>query len=373
MRNHDLDALAETHVVEAGAAPAAVVAVARRTAQGFRFATGAAGVRSPEHPTAVDPGTPFDLASVTKPFVAAAVARLVRRGALSWRTPVAELLPELAGTASAGVPVILLASHRAGLDAHRALYAPLLSGGRVERGPALASAAEARRPDCGGEPPAEGFPPLYSDLGYLLLGALAERVAGADLATVVTREVGEPLELRVDSSERMAPRFAGFLDRVAPTEKVPFRGGLVIGCVHDENAWAVVGRGLAGHAGLFGTALDVARFGAAMVDALAGRLPEWLTAGEARTLVEPRPGGTLRAGFDGKSEEGSSAGPAFGPRSFGHLGFTGTSLWCDPDAELVSVILTNRVCPTRDNVSIRKVRPELNEALARVGAALGTP
>jgi CubicO group peptidase (beta-lactamase class C family) len=140
--------------------------------------------------------------------------------------------------------------------------------------------------------------------------------------------------------------------------------------VHDENAWALSGLGLSGHAGLFGTASSVARFGAAMLDALAGRDSSWLDLGTVTPLVEPRAGGTLRAGFDGRSAEGSSAGTAFGPRAFGHLGFTGTSLWCDPDTDIVAVILTNRVNPTRDNVAIRAARPALNDALFRIAADL---
>jgi CubicO group peptidase (beta-lactamase class C family) len=83
--------------------------------------------------------------------------------------------------------------------------------------------------------------------------------------------------------------------------------------------------------------------------------------------VRERPGGTLRAGFDGKSEQGSSAGSLAGPRSFGHLGFTGTSLWCDPDADRAVVLLSNRVCPTRDNMRIRAARPAVHDALFRAG------
>jgi CubicO group peptidase (beta-lactamase class C family) len=89
-------------------------------------------------------------------------------------------------------------------------------------------------------------------------------------------------------------------------------------------------------------------------------------------LLRARPGGTLRAGFDGKAETDSSAGDEFGPDSFGHLGFTGTSLWCDPAAGVVAVILTNRVSPSRDNVAIRSVRPPLNGALHRLGRAVSS-
>jgi CubicO group peptidase (beta-lactamase class C family) len=369
-RIDELDRLARERVTDAGVAPAAVLAVAGRSGEGWRYALGAAGVRSRSRPDAIDETTPFDLASLTKPVVACAVARLVRRGILSWETPLGAVIPELRPSWSGEVPLELLLAHRAGLSAHGPLYAPLLRGHPLDPEGALREAAESRRPECPGAPPPSGFPPVYSDLGYLLLGRMASRAAGIDLAALVEREVSGPLGLAASSAETWAQRHADFLDRVAPTEVVPFRGGEIVGEVHDENAWALTGGGLSGHAGLFGTAEAVARFGASVVDAVSGRLPGWLRAEEIEPLVRPRPGGTLRAGFDGRSDEGSSAGSAFGPHAFGHLGFTGTSLWCDPDAEVVAVVLTNRVSPSRDNVSIREVRPALNEALFRAASGL---
>jgi CubicO group peptidase (beta-lactamase class C family) len=211
---------------------------------------------------------------------------------------------------------------------------------------------------------------VYSDLGYLLAGAMASRAAGTPLATVVEREVAGPLGLDVAPASTWRARRPDFLQRVAPTETVPWRGGEIVGCVHDENAWILSGLELSGHAGLFGTAESVLRFGAAILDALAGRRPGWLTPDEANELVVTRAGGTLRAGFDGRASEGSSAGSRFGSRSFGHLGFTGTSLWCDPDADIVAVILTNRVSPSRENVGIRSARPLLNDALFAVADLL---
>lgn len=319
----------------------------------------------------MDPKTPFDLASVTKPIMASTVARLVRKGLFDWTTPLSALLPELASTATGPLSVELLVSHRAGVDAHRSLYSPLVRGETIDPAAMLAQAADARREACRGNPPAGGFPPLYSDLGYLLAGAAASRAAGQNLRTLITDETCGPLGMDADSAEGWAMRNTRFMDEVAPTEVVAWRGGEIVGAVHDENAWAFSGSAVSGHAGLFGTAEGVARFGVAVLDALAGRLSNWLSAAEASVLTRPRPGGTLRAGFDGRTPEGSAAGAAFGPRSFGHLGFTGTSLWCDPDAEVVAVILTNRVNPTRDNVAIRRARPLLNDALFAVGTALG--
>jgi CubicO group peptidase (beta-lactamase class C family) len=107
-----------------------------------------------------------------------------------------------------------------------------------------------------------------------------------------------------------------------------------------------------------------------MLDALAGRHQGWLGAAEAGLLVQPRPGGSLRTGFDGKAEQGSSAGPRFGPQSFGHLGFTGTSVWCDPEASIAVVLLTNRVHPSRENVRIRDVRPDIHSELFGLAAGL---
>ncbi|HEX4339767.1 MAG TPA: serine hydrolase domain-containing protein [Polyangiaceae bacterium] len=366
-----LENLAQTMLVAPGVTPAAVLSVGGRSGSGWRFATGAFGTRSTQRPARVDPKTPFDLASVTKPVVASTIARLVRRGLFGFQTPLEVLLPALRGTATGPLPLELLLAHRAGLDAHRALYAELAAGGSVDPDAMLVAAAEARRDDCAGSPPDEGFPPLYSDMGYLLAGAAVARACGEPLERIVARETSDALGIDVASSNDWRARDATFDDTVAPTEIVPWRGGELVGDVHDENAWAYSRRGTAGHAGLFGTAEHVARFGAAFLDALAGRDTAWLTPGEASVLTRPRPLGTLRAGFDGRSSAGSAAGSAFGTHSFGHLGFTGTSLWCDPDASIVAVILTNRVNPTRDNIAIRSVRPRLHDALFTLAVNLG--
>lgn len=369
MIDRALAELAAERIVLAKVAPAAVLCCGAR-GDDWRFGVGAAGRRSVSRPEPVDPSTPFDLASVTKPFVACAAARLVRASRLDWLTPLSDPVPELKGTASEGAPLELLLSHRAGLAAHLPLYAPLLEGRPVDASAAMCTAAEARRPECRGAYPEGGFAPIYSDLCFFLAGVMLSRAAGMPLERLVAAEVCEPLGLDAGCAADWFEKDAAFSVRVAPTEVVPFRGGEVTGEVHDENAWALVGRGLAGHAGLFGTAESVARFGAALVDAFEGRRPEFLTAAELRPLLRPRPGGTLRAGFDGRSAEGSSAGTEFGAESFGHLGFTGTSLWCDPRARVVSVILTNRVNPTRDNIAIRAERPLLNDALFRAASSI---
>jgi CubicO group peptidase (beta-lactamase class C family) len=150
---------------------------------------------------------------------------------------------------------------------------------------------------------------------------------------------------------------------VAPTEIVAWRGGTLRGIVHDENAWVLVGDGLAGHAGAFGDAPSVLRLGMALVEVLTAGRDDWLTAAELYPAVRERLGGSLAAGFDRRSGPAPSSGAHFGPQTFGHLGFTGTSLWIDPDAELVGVLLSNRVHPTRANLAIRGARRAAYDAL----------
>jgi CubicO group peptidase (beta-lactamase class C family) len=297
--------------------------------------------------------TLFDLASVTKPMTAVAVVR----AGLDPSTPLGRWVPEARGTPSEHAPLELLLAHRAGLEAHRNFFEPLRTGaggGVIDAAACLREAASARRLDAQGELPAEGFAPLYSDLGYLLAGvALARAVGARDAGEAIAKLVLEPLGIadRLGTVRDLAAR--GVRGPFAPTETVAWRGGAVVGAVHDENAWALTGLGGSGHAGMFGTIDAVLTFGLGVLADL-DRL---------RWLVRERPGGTLRAGFDGKSAEGSSAGSRLGSRSFGHLGFTGTSLWIDPDARVVVSLLSNRVCPTREHTAIRSARPWVHDAL----------
>lgn len=358
-------------ILAPGAAPGASAALAAFRNGRWLTASGVAGVLTSEDSSAVGHETIYDLASLTKPMVSALAARWLWREKASFDAPLVALLGAARGTASEAASLALLASHRAGLVAHLRL-GDGQEGPPADVHPWLVRCANARREECSGPLPADGYPPLYSDLGYILLGCALSEAAGEPLEQLLEREVSAPLGLGVGCARELGQRLGvGFLARVAPTEVVEARGGELRGVVHDDNCWELAGRGLAGHAGSFGTARDVLGFGTAMLDALAGR-SEWLRPEQAGALVAPRPGGCLRMGFDGKAETGSSAGPRFGQRAFGHLGFTGTSLWCDPDADIAVVLLTNRVWPNRDNIVIRSVRPQVHDALFGLAAGLRT-
>jgi CubicO group peptidase (beta-lactamase class C family) len=357
----DAEAVAEA-VVLAGVAPLAATGSAAKVAR-FRAERGAEGMKRTwrlEHGGAAE--TFFDLASLTKPMTAVAVAR----AGIDPAAPLASFLPELAGTASADVSLDLLLSHRAGLAPHVTIYAPLLEGKDVDRHDALRTASEARREDARGPVPAGGFPPVYSDMGYLLAGeALARATFASDAGDAIAKWVTLPLGLGAElgTARDLERRGIDLLRDAAPTEDVTWRGGVVRGRVHDENAWAITGAGGSGHAGMFGTVRAVLAFGCAVLDAIESKTAPLGSERGIAWLVTPRPGGTLRAGFDGKSAEGSSAGTLAGPSTFGHLGFTGTSLWIDPDAGAVVTLLTNRIHPTRENVAIRAARPGAHDSL----------
>ncbi len=335
-------------VVESGAAPVCVAGCATPERLETGGETGKFGLF-------------FDLASLTKPLTAVAVAR----SGMDLEAPLEAFLPELRGTRSGRTPLVLLLAHRAGLKSHLPIYEPLTRGEPVNPVDALHVIANARRDDAEGELPREGFAPTYSDLGYILAGvALARHTKARDAGEAIHQLVIEPFGLTGSLGTARDLKSAGIslVERVAPSEVVPWRGGEIRGRVHDENAWALTGEGGSGHAGLFGTIDGVLGFGRAVLSRL----------GELDWLVEERPGGTLRAGFDGKSAQGSSAGERAGPRTFGHLGFTGTSIWIDPDAKVVMALLTNRVHPTRENVLIREIRPWAHDALFDYALELST-
>ncbi|HEY7514165.1 MAG TPA: serine hydrolase, partial [Vicinamibacteria bacterium] len=334
--------------VEKGAFPGAVLAVGRegrlapvRPFGRLSYEGGAAETRA---------DTIYDLASLTKVVATTTMAMiLVDEGRVDLDAPVASFLPAFKGGAKDRVTLRHLLTHSSGLDWWKPLYEEI--SGRE------AYVDRIERMDLAYEP---GTRSLYSDLGTILLGEVLERVSGESLDAFAARHVFEPLGMR-DTLFRPGPEL---LPRIAPTEREPWRGRLLRGEVHDANAYAM--GGVAPHAGLFGTAPDLARFAQMLLN---GGVYDHRRIVSRATLERF----TRSAGISGSRRglgwdtwsPGSSAGTLFSPRSFGHTGFTGTSLWIDPDRGLFLILLTNRVHPTRENDAIRRARPAVADAVIR--------
>jgi len=307
--------------------------------------------------------TVYDLASLTKVLATtAAVMQLTARGELGPTDPVARWLPELARGPSRALWIWHLLAHASGLPAWLPLYeqARQLPASRrraVARRLALCAPLQAR----------PGERAVYSDLGFILLDWALERCTGQRLDRLAEQLVFAPLGLlrtRFVDLHRAGAVEAMQALPVAPTERCPWRGRRLRGEVHDDNCHAM--GGIAGHAGLFSSAFEVHLIVRELLAAHAGRRSIFTPAVVRRFFRRrPVPGSTRALGWDTPAPRGSSAGKLFSPRSVGHLGFTGTSIWIDLERQLSVVLLTNRVYHGREPNLLRALRPRLHDAVVR--------
>jgi CubicO group peptidase (beta-lactamase class C family) len=337
-----------TNAIECRAFPACSIAITHR---GELVAQKAFGrftydASSPEVTTA----SIFDLASVTKVVATTAMAMILyERGVLDLETPVTAIVPEFASADArrGDVTLRMLLAHSSGLPAYEKLFLQAQSRQDLLR---LALAVE-----LSADPATRAE---YSDIGFIILGVALERLADESLDTFCQREAFGPLAMtRTTFNPAKALR-----EGIPPSaDDRTFRHRTIQGEVQDENA-NVLG-GVAPHAGLFSTADDLALFAHAMLNGGYPILrPETVN---LFTHREPAPESTSRAlGWDTPSAP-SQSGKYFGPRSFGHLGYTGTSLWIDPDRQLSITLLTNRTWPDCKNEAIKQVRPAFYDAVVR--------
>jgi CubicO group peptidase (beta-lactamase class C family) len=337
--------------VSQGAYPGAVVALGRTDSTAYLASFGRLTYEPEARSVGID--TLYDLASLTKIVATTTIAMtLVDEGALELEAPVFRYVPEFQREVRERVTVAQLLSHSSGLPAWRPLYREA-SGRRaiIERICAL---------DLEYEP---GTRSVYSDMGFILLGSVIESASNGEIEKLLWQRIREPLGMH----DTMYCPSKEYRERIAPTGRDPWRDRALHGEVHDENAHAM--GGIAPHAGLFGTAGDLARFARMMLGR--GRF-------EGRRIVSEDvvarftqranvPGSTFALGWDTPDRAGgySTAGALFAAESFGHVGFTGTSLWIDPTRDLFLVLLTNRVHPDRFNEKIRKIRPAVADAAVR--------
>jgi CubicO group peptidase (beta-lactamase class C family) len=330
--------------IRARAMPAAVAEAGTRTGRVWTTALGTLTYDAGARPTTLD--TVFDLASLTKVIATTSIAmRAVQDGALGLDTRVAEVLATWRGPDREAVTFRHLLDHSSGLPAHRRLWEQARGRDAFEH---LIAAT-----------PLESVPgtkSVYSDLGFMLAGFILADVLGRPLDALWN-------EWRRVSLPRDAPIAYGTATTaapIAPTENDPWRGHVLRGEVHDENAAAL--GGVAAHAGLFGTARAVGSFARLVLQTFRSATP----LGDPDTMrlfASPsRPDASRALGWD-TMRQTSSCGTRMTATAIGHTGFTGTSLWIDHERDLYVVLLTNRVHPTRDNQALPALRPAFHDAV----------
>jgi len=323
-------------------------------AQGRVFSIAAGALSDESNSPQVNEETLYDLASITKPVATAAcVGALMQEDKIGLEDTLGSWLDEAKGTAHEDVTVEMLLSHTAGFTDWLPLYKAVpitLEYRRQAASPMLAallSSQPVSKP---------GTRELYSDLDYFLLGRIVQKASGKSLDDFFHRNIARPLgmEHTVFIPDKS--------DNIAPTELCEWRKKRLMGQVHDSNAWAC--GGVAGQAGLFGTALDMIAFSVEVIDGL----DEEGAVFEADLLdlfcARPFPDveGTFTLGWDTVSKTGTLTGSHFGQSAIGHHGYTGTSLWIDPEQNVAMALLTNHVYYGRDKTKIKRFRPEFFDA-----------
>lgn len=325
-----IDGLVEA-AIRAKKLPGAVVLIGHGGQVIFQKAYGMRSLKP--MPEAMTLDTVFDLASLTKPLVTAtAIMQLREQGRLRLSDPVAHSLPAFAAHGKQRITIRELLTHYSGLPPDLPLTTPW-AGKQAAYSLAFATVPVA----------APGSRFLYSDINYIVLGALIEKLSGLSLDQYEAKYIAQPLGL---THTRFLPP-ADWRSRIAPTQYVG-HGVLLRGVVDDETARRM--GGIAGNAGLFGTAGDVATFAQALLDRLAGRPSNFpLTRSALQTMVSPNQPPGERAvrglGWDIDSPFSSPRGRLFPIGSFGHTGYTGTSLWIDPKSDTYVILLSNAIYP----------------------------
>jgi CubicO group peptidase (beta-lactamase class C family) len=308
--------------------------------------------------------TRFDFASLTKLYTTSAFFRLVDAGRVTLDTPVGTILPGFNGPRpirpyedplNLGQEIAVVPPTDEQIDASAVTFKHLLthSSGLPAWINLRSGDNEAARLEmCLTTPFAYpiGSRVVYSDVGYILLGAAIERLSDRPLDSAMKLLVVKPLDLSI----RYGPIDT---DSVAPTEFCAWRQRRIVGEVHDENAATL--SGVAGHAGLFGTASDVATLAQAYLSGGSGIISQRLARESTREQIHDPKDPSIRRGlgWQMKATEAPTCGPYFSTDSFGHTGFVGNSVWVDPPRELVAVLLTNNVYFGRDKTQITRFRP----------------
>jgi len=363
-----------TEAVEQGVFPGAVVLVNCAGTVLYRRAWGWRSLEPEQKPLSEE--TVFDLASLTKPLATTlAIMLLVREKKLRLDDRVERIFPNFGVHGKAEITFRQLLCHSSGLPAWRPYYREILAleaSGKKVGFVGTRSAKEFVYTQLQREkleaPP--GQQAVYSDLGFMLLGATVETISGLELEQYCWNKIFRPLGLRSTSFINLEVvrrrRLQPLVEKFAPTERCSWRKRILCAEVHDDNAYAM--GGVAGHAGLFSTVDDVDRLVTCLLACYRGEstLLSSTSMHEFWTRDGRVSGSTWALGWDTPSSQHKSAGELFSLRSVGHLGFTGTSLWIDLDHQVHVILLSNRVHPRRDNDKIQAFRPALHDTIMQV-------
>ena len=356
-----------------GVFPGAVVLVGKDDDVVYEQAFGSRSLLPNKTPMRLD--TIFDLASLTKPLATAvAIMLLIRERKLRLDDQLTRIIPMYGVLGKSLTTFRHLLNHSAGLPAWKAFFEDIIKNEKSGRINFIASRAaknyvyEQIHREKSVTPP--GGQTVYSDLGFIILAEAVEVLTGNTFDRFCQERIFKPLGLRstgfVDLTQLRTRRLQPVEEVIAPTESCPWRKKILCGEVHDDNAYAM--GGVAGHAGLFSSAHEVHAFLVRMSQCLHGKdsflpqavMQEFLTRGSSPN------DSNFALGWDTPTAGKSAAGSFFSPRSVGHLGFTGCSIWWDLEKNCHVVLLTNRVHPSRKNDKIKDFRPHIHDQIMKV-------
>jgi CubicO group peptidase (beta-lactamase class C family) len=325
--------------------------------------------------TPLKASTIFDLASLTKPLATTlAIMVLMREKKIRLDDQITRFIPTFGVFGKSTATFRQMLNHSSGLPAWKPFYEEIVKLEKAGRINFVASRAaksfvfeQIHR-----EKPlaAPGMQSLYSDLGFMILGESVEVVSGSTLDRFCQDRIFKPLGLRstafVDLTQLRTRRLQPVEEMIAPTENCPWRKKILCGEVHDDNAYAM--GGVAGHAGLFSSARDIHVVLTCLNRCLQGKdnfLPKALL--EEFLVRDTKVANSTQAlGWDTPASDKSTSGAYFSPRSVGHLGFTGTSVWWDIEKNCHIILLSNRIHPSRKNEKIREFRPFVHDLIMKV-------
>src|SRR5258706_1465826 len=355
-----------------GVFPGAVVLVSKEQQIVYEQAFGSRSLLPDKSPLRLE--TIYDVASLTKPMATTvAIMLLVREKKIRLDDQLTRIIPMFGVLGKSLATFRHLLSHSSGLPAWKPFYEEIIKNEKSGRINFVASRAaksfvfeQIHREKSLAAP---GSQSLYSDLGFMILGEAVETLTGNTLDRFCQERIFKPMGLRstgfVDLTQLRTHRLQPVEEMIAPTENCPWRKKILCGEVHDDNAYAM--GGVAGHAGLFSSARDIHSFLVRLDQCLHGKdnfLPQALVE-EFLTTVRTPSQSSFALGWDTPTPGQSASGSLLSPRSVGHLGFTGCSIWRDLGKNCHVVLLTNRIHPSRKNEKIKDFRPQIHDLIMK--------